>query len=131
MKLEDDHYCFACGSLNDSGLKLHFQLDKEKKTISTEFTPKKIYQGFKDIVHGGIIGLILDECTVNLPWKLGIHAVNAEYTIRLLKPSEVGKTLFFSAKIVSEKSRMLMIEGECKDKEGKRIAVSTSKCIKV
>ncbi|GAG82024.1 unnamed protein product, partial [marine sediment metagenome] len=29
------------------------------------------HQGFKDIVHGGLIGLILDEIMVNLPWKMG------------------------------------------------------------
>lgn len=131
MRLEDDHYCFVCGSLNKAGLKLEFQLDKENKTILTEFTPQKIYQGFKDIVHGGMIGLILDECMVNLVWKLGLHAVSAEYTVRLINPAAVGKRLIFSAKIVSEKPRIVMLEGECRDEDGKPIAASSSKCIMV
>ena len=131
MKLDDDHYCFACGPLNDSGLKLQFQLHKKEKSISTEFTPQKIHQGFKNIVHGGIIGLILDECMVNLAWKLGMHAVSAEYTIRLINPATVGRRLAFSAKIKSDNAKMLIMEGDCIDEKGKRIATSTSKCVKL
>lgn len=131
VRLEDDHYCFVCGSLNDAGLKLEFRLDKENKAISTEFIPRKIHQGFKDIVHGGIIGLILDECMGNLTWKLGIHALTAEYTVRLLKPAAIREKLAFSAKIISEKRKMLIIEGGCEDEEGRKIASSSSKCIKI
>ncbi len=131
MKLEDDHYCFACGALNNSGLKLKFDLNKKERGILTEFTPLKIHQGFKDIVHGGIIGLILDECMVNLAWKLGIHAVSAEYTVKLLKPAFIGGKLIFSAKIISENKKMLTVEGECSDKEGNIFARSSSKCVKI
>ncbi|MFC1666399.1 PaaI family thioesterase [Candidatus Omnitrophota bacterium] len=131
MRLEDDHHCFACGSLNNSGLKLKFHLDKEKKSIFTEFTPKKIHQGFKDIVHGGILGLILDECMVNLAWRLGMHAVSAEYTIKLINPAATGKKLTFSAQIISENTRMLAVSGKCVDEEGINIASSSSKCIKI
>lgn len=131
MKLEDDRYCFCCGSLNNSGLKLEFEVDEKNKSLSTEFTPQKIHQGFKDIVHGGMIGLILDECMVNLAWKLGIHAVSAEYTVKLVNPAFVGKKLFFSSKIKAEKKRLLEAEGECIDEEGKVIARSSSKCIKI
>lgn len=131
LKLEDDHYCFACGTSNNSGLKLKFSLDKINSAISTEFIPEKKYQGFKDILHGGIIGLILDECMVNLAWKLGKHAVSAEYTIRLLNPAKIGEKLIFSAKIISEKTKILIIEGSCKNEKGRQIAASSSKCVKV
>jgi acyl-coenzyme A thioesterase PaaI-like protein len=131
IKFEDDHHCFVCGSLNNSGLKLTFNLDKSNNRISTEFIPQKIYQGYKDIVHGGIIGLILDECMVTLALKLGHHAVSAEYTIRLFTPAKIGKKLIFSARLASEKGKLLMIEGECHDEDNTKIASSSSKCIKI
>lgn len=131
MRLEDDHYCFACGSLNDIGLKLKFNLDKQKRSITTEFIPQKMHQGFKNIVHGGIIGLILDECMVNLTWKLGIHAISAEYTVRLTKPASINKKLRFSAKMISEKGRLIIIEGLCRDEGAKNIATASSKCVKL
>ncbi|MBU1148367.1 MAG: PaaI family thioesterase [Candidatus Omnitrophica bacterium] len=131
MKLEDDRFCFVCGSLNDSGLKLSFKLDEKNKTISTEFVPQKIHQGYKDIVHGGLIGLVLDETMVNLPWKLGKPAVSAEYTVRLLNPAAIGKKLTFTSRIISEKGRLLMIEGKCLDEDDQKIATSSSKCMKI
>ncbi|MFA4991483.1 MAG: PaaI family thioesterase [Candidatus Omnitrophota bacterium] len=132
LRLEDDHYCFGCGSLNVSGLKLIFKVNKENKTLSSEFTPQKIYQGYKDMVHGGIIGLILDECMVNLVLKLGVPAVSAEYTVRLKRPAIVGKKLIFSAKIAEEtKSRLVIVESECRDEDGIVIASASSKCVKI
>jgi len=132
IKLEDDHFCFACGSLNNSGLKLNFILDEKNQTISTEFTPKKIHQGYKDIVHGGLIGLIMDECMVNLAWKLGMPAVSAEYNVRLYRPAMIGKTLKFTAKITSHSHRILIISAECLDKNTRqRIATSSAKCVRL
>lgn len=131
MKLQDDRFCFACGSLNKVGLKLIFKLDEKNKTISTEFIPQKIHQGYKDIVHGGLIGLILDECMVNLAWKLGMPAVSAEYTVRLFKPASIGKKLLFTARIISEKGKLLIVEGECLDEQSQKIASSGSKCLKI
>lgn len=131
MKLEDDQYCFGCGSQNNLGLKLKFDLDKKSRTIKTTFIPRKTHQGFKDIVHGGLIGLILDECMVNVVWLLDIHAVSAEYTVKLKMPAAIGKKLFISAEIISEKTRMLLVEGKCTDEEGKTIATASAKCVKI
>ena len=66
VQWEDDHMCFACGSENPAGLHLTFSAHGEKG-LRSEFTPQKIYQGYRDIVHGGFIGLLLDEIMVNVP----------------------------------------------------------------
>ncbi len=82
MKLEDNKKCFVCGSENKHGLGLKFVID-ENNIMQTEFVPLEQHQGFKGIMHGGLIGLILDEVVVNLAWKLGKNAVSAELNIRL------------------------------------------------
>ena len=69
--------CFACGSKNPIGLKLKFSLD-DNNVMRTQFTPQKVHQGYKNVVHGGIIALILDEVMVNLLWKLGRPVVSAQ-----------------------------------------------------
>jgi len=84
IKLEDDKNCFVCGNKNSYGLQLRFTIDKDN-AMHTEFMPQKHHQGFKDIVHGGLIGLILDEIMVNLAWKMGKNAVTAEFNVRLKK----------------------------------------------
>jgi uncharacterized protein (TIGR00369 family) len=60
LKLSDDHYCFACGERNPIGLRLRFDWDGE--VLRCSFTPRKEHQGYQDVIHGGIITTVLDEC---------------------------------------------------------------------
>ena len=78
--LQDDNYCFVCGQENPLGLRLRFSLDNGKATA--DFVPQKVHQGYKDIVHGGIITTILDEAMVKAALMQGMHAVSAEITVR-------------------------------------------------
>lgn len=127
MKLEDDKYCFACGEKNSHGLHLKFALDSN--ILSTEFIPQKHHQGFKNIVHGGIIGLVLDEVMVNLLWKLEIHAISAELSVRLKKPAKVGEKIFFKGWICKETDKIIYTEAEAKDEKGAVIATANAKCV--
>ena len=57
--LENDHYCFGCGTLNPIGLKLTFKWDGDK--YSALWTPQREHQGRAGRVHGGLLALVLDE----------------------------------------------------------------------
>ena len=130
MRWIDDHYCFACGSENPIGLKLTFKIADNK--IKTEYVPGKQFQGYAGVVHGGIIGLILDETMVNLPWKLyKTPVVSAEMTLRLKKPAKVGEKLIFTAEIEKEKGRFVFTKSTATLTDGTIIAEATAKCIKV
>ena len=76
LQLEDDGHCFACGKKNPGGLQLDFTSSNGK--TAAEFLPKKEHQGFKDLVHGGIIATILDEAMVKAVLSTGVQAVTAE-----------------------------------------------------
>lgn len=127
--LKDDNNCFVCGRNNKLGLKLDFNLNTNE-TISCEFIAKKEYQGFSGIVHGGLLGLIMDEAMVNLLWKLGIKAVTAEFVMRLQSPAYVGKKLTFNASIEKKAKRIFYTKSSCSC-DGALIAQATAKCIKV
>ena len=77
IKLEDDHMCYVCGQKNPQGLKLKFDRPR-KGHLTAEVVFAKHHQGFKNIVHGGMIAMVLDEMIVNLAWKEGIPAVTGE-----------------------------------------------------
>ena len=130
MNLEDDKNCFACGVENKHGLGLKFAMD-EANIMHTEFLPRKHHQGFKDIVHGGLIGLILDEIMVNLLWRLGKNAVSAEFNVRLKEMTKVGGKLLFKGWIDKEESRMIYTKAEARNEEGAVIAAASAKCVKV
>jgi len=126
--LADDRWCFACGTNNPAGLKLVFSLDGSK-VLRTSFTFRKEHQGYKDIVHGGFISLILDEVMLNLAWRLGIHAVTAELNIRFRKPVSVGDRVDFEGRITASNGRLLEAEAEARDAAGEIVAAATAKCV--
>jgi len=130
MKLEDNKECFVCGPENRYGLHLEFVIDKNN-IMQTEFVSLERHQGFKGIVHGGLIGLILDEIMVNLAWKLGKNAVTAELTIRLKRAAKVGEKLIFRGWIDKEDKKIIYTKAEAKDENGSIVAIATAKCIKV
>lgn len=130
MKLEDNKECFVCGPENRYGLHLEFVIDKNN-IMQTEFVPLEQHQGFKGIVHGGLIGLILDEIMLNLAWKLGKNAVTAELNIRLKRAAKVGEKLIFRGWIDKEDKKIIYAKSEAKDKNGLIVATATAKCIKV
>ncbi len=89
MKLEDDHRCFACGSENPAGLHLAFQAGG--RGVTALFTPGKEFQGYKDIVHGGIITTLLDEAMAHAAIRAGHMPVTAEIQIRFRSALHVGQ----------------------------------------
>ena len=101
----DDGYCFVCGPKNPIGLKLDFAFDG--KTIRTEYVPPKEHQGYKNIVHGGIVSTLLDEVMVKIAIELGKPAVTAQMDIRLKKAVKIGTKIILSAEITKETRKTL------------------------
>lgn len=131
LELADDQMCFGCGSRNNRGLKLQFELDTQNRRLKTCWIPAKEFQGYRDIVHGGMIGLVLDEMMVNLLWALKQPAVTAELKLRLSRPAKVGEALDCEAWIVSEEGRIVRTEGAVKNRAGEMVARATARCVKI
>lgn len=129
INLEDDGYCFACGPKNPIGLKLDFAFDGS--TIKTVCTPRKEHQGYKNIVHGGIISTLLDEVMVNLAIKMAIPAVTVQMNIRLKKALMVGKEIKVSAEITRDTKKILEAYAKAVTSDGTIIADATGKMMKV
>lgn len=128
VSLGDDRWCFACGENNPHGLKLRFTLD-ERKALHTSFTFRKEHQGYTEIVHGGFLGLILDEIMLNLAWRLGIRAVTAGLELRFKKVVRVGETVDFTGRLGERKNRLLNAHAEARDAGGNVVATASAKCI--
>lgn len=126
----DDHHCLVCGSENPIGLKLQFQV--VDGALRTHWVGDKRFQGYADVVHGGMISLILDETMVNLPWKRdGVAVVSAELTTRLLAPARIGERLSFIAEAGDTTKKVIMTQGRCLGEGGRLIAQATAKCVRV
>lgn len=129
MELDDDHMCFACGKDNEIGLHLDFKYE-DKKTIA-EWIPKKPYQGYKDIVHGGIIATVLDEAMTRLGFKLDLNTVTGHLEISFKKPAFVGKKYVIKAEITEEQDHKVYAAATLTDEEGTIISEGKGILVKV
>ena len=82
------HHCFACGSLNTSGMGL--VLHVEPRRCWTELTLEQRFEGWDGIAHGGILCTILDEV---MAWSLvgeDNWGLTARINVEFKKPVEIG-----------------------------------------
>lgn len=110
MILRDNKRCFVCGPLNEAGLRVDFAIDRQAKAIEATFVPPDIYQGFEQIVHGGILSALLDEAMAKLTFAIGIPAVTAEMTIKFKKAAAPGDQLIVTGRIIKETRRIIEAE---------------------
>jgi uncharacterized protein (TIGR00369 family) len=127
-KLEDDNYCFACGEKNRHGLHLRFSFNNG--TASAEFIPDKIHQGYKDIVHGGIISTLVDEAMVKAAIMQGISAVTAEITVRFRNPLMVGERAIVEAVITKINKRIIETSASLRKADDTLIAEGHAKLLR-
>lgn len=82
--------CFGCSSRNPIGLHLDFELADD--AVVTHWQPTSSYQGWDNILHGGIIATLLDEAA---SWAvqafLDTCGVTSSLNVKYLKPVAVDK----------------------------------------
>ena len=109
-EIESAPMCFACGTENPVGLRIHFKFDGN--ICSAEFTPSANHVGFQDTVHGGIIYTALDDVTANVLYQQGRKAHTARCEVRYRQIAAVGDPLKLKGWIESERRRLVILKGE-------------------
>ncbi len=128
-ELVADNYCFACGPANPKGLHLTFRFEGDEYVC--DFTPAPEYQGWDDIVHGGIVATVLDEVMTRILYETGINAMTAELTVRLKKPVPTGRPATARARVVGARKRLYRTEAELRLADGTVAATATGKFLVV
>ncbi len=60
IKQPNSRMCFICGLENPVGLHLHIY-ETASGEVETTYTAPEHFQGYPGVLHGGIVGAILDE----------------------------------------------------------------------
>lgn len=96
--------CFVCGSANPSGLGLHVHRDGTDAVAT--FRPAERFQGYPDRLHGGIIGLLVDEMLVyaGAPHDLWGMTAKVRYWLRKPIPLE-GVELVLRGRMIQQSGR--------------------------
>ncbi len=110
--------CFGCGPANLSGLHLRFEEDDERLYVTWDPEPR--FQGYINVLHGGIIATLLDEAGAWCVYvKGGTAGVTSSMTVRYLKPVRLGKgEVTVEAAITEKHERQALISALLRDSEG-------------
>jgi uncharacterized protein (TIGR00369 family) len=105
-----ENRCFACSVSNPIGLKLTFE--ESEKYLHATWTPSELYQGYHNLLHGGIISTLLDEIgawCVNV--KIGTAGVTSELKVKFLKPVWLNKgDILLKAEIIEKDKKSVQLK---------------------
>lgn len=75
---KDDYNCFGCSPENHSGLKMNFI--EEGDEIVSYWTPNRQFEGFHNVLHGGIQATLMDEIA---SWVVFVKLKTGGFTANL------------------------------------------------
>ena len=120
----EPHHCFACGTLNATGMGLVLHVERGRSWVELNMEPR--FQGWEGVAHGGILCTILDEV---MAWSL-IGEDNLGLTARLdvefKRPVVVGQALRAEGWITRSRRRIVDTAAHLLDAEsGTVLATAT------
>ncbi len=121
-------YCFVCGDKNKRGLNIRFYASGGK--AKAEYTPTKEFEGYKDILHGGIISTLLDEVMIQAIIVQGTLTFTTQIDIRFKKPARIGERLLLEGQITGDRGKIITTKGKAVKEDGTLVAESTGKFFK-
>lgn len=107
--------CFACGASHPSGLKLQFHVNGDGSVIA-EWTPSDIWEGYKGIIHGGIVSTVLDEAMSKAVAAAAQPALTCHLEVRLRRPVKPGESLVVRGWVVKKRKRYIRVEADLRDR---------------
>jgi len=119
--------CFVCGDENNCGLKVKFFEEQEK--AKAEFVADHRFEGYRNVLHGGIISALLDEVMIKIVLAKGILVVTAQMEVKFKRPVMVGERLFMEGKIKDQKGRIFLTQGKITNENGALVALGSAKYV--
>jgi acyl-coenzyme A thioesterase PaaI-like protein len=107
---KDGYNCFGCSPDNKLGLNLTFT--EEGDFIVSKWLPKPHFQGWQNVLHGGIQATLLDEIASWLVFiKLNTSGVTSRMDVKLKKPVYTNQgELILKAKLKEMNRNIAVIE---------------------
>jgi uncharacterized protein (TIGR00369 family) len=102
----EGYNCYGCSPDNSSGLQLSFVEDGDE--LVSYWIPKINFQGYHDILHGGIQATLMDEIASWVVYvKLDASGFTSNMNVRYLKPVFVTDTRLMLRAGIKEMRRNL------------------------
>ena len=110
--------CFGCAPHNRHGLGMVFFEDGD--LVGAEWDPEGHFQGYGDVLHGGIAATLMDEVA---GWavfvKLATAGLTMEMLVKYLQPAYVNRgILTITARVEERSAKAARIETRLCDNDG-------------
>jgi uncharacterized protein (TIGR00369 family) len=117
--------CFVCGDKNPIGLNVPFYVKDDR--VVAEYTAQRQFEGYKDILHGGILSSLLDEVMIRAVLAKGINCLTSEMRVRFKKMVKIGEKLHMEGWLVEDRGRILVAQGKIVNPNGEVVAEGEGK----
>jgi len=109
LGVDFQHWCFACGKLNPGGLRLEFDVSRDR--AEARYTALQRHQGYDGLLHGGVVTALLDEAMGWAIFHQGIWGVTAKISVTFRQPVPIGLDLRVVGEIGRDRGRLIETHG--------------------
>jgi acyl-coenzyme A thioesterase PaaI-like protein len=117
------HSCFACGTLNEHGLRLDLHLEHGRAWAELDLDRR--FEGWEGIAHGGIVATLLDEV---MAWSLvstDAWGVTARMALDFQAPVPIGAPLRAEGSLLESRRRLFRTAARLSTTDGVLLASAT------
>jgi uncharacterized protein (TIGR00369 family) len=125
----DDGFCIGCGPRSEIGLKMRFEVN-EDRSVESRLSLGAQFQGWRDVVHGGMVALLLDEAMAYAAGAHGVLGVTGDLKMRFRKPVRVGEPLIVRGNVRWQRRGVLGISASVNDAAGTLLASGEGSFVK-
>jgi uncharacterized protein (TIGR00369 family) len=129
QEIKKYNQCFVCGDKNEIGLNVKFYYQEGK--AQAEYLAGKNFEGYQDILHGGIITSLLDEVMIKSVIAKNISVLTVEINVKFKKPVFIGEKIYLTGEMTKEQGKIVFAKGEAKNQKGEIVALGEAKFFKV
>ncbi len=127
----EGHHCFACGTANPIGLNLTFY--RSGDVVCSDITLGKVYEGWENMAHGGIVSTLLDEV---MSWAImyskKVFLVTRNMKIKYIRPVLIGTPLTVTGQLTDDSEPpKIRAKAEIRDNKGRLYVRSTAEFVEV
>ena len=97
--------CLVCGDKNEIGMNLPFTYDGE--VAATEYTAESRFEGYKEVLHGGILTALLDEVMAKAIFGKKILVATVEIKVKFKKPVKTGQKIRLEGRYTGERGSLV------------------------
>jgi len=123
-----DNYCFVCGKNNPRGLHINVRYRPEEMAAETELALPREYQGWADVIHGGILSTLLDEMMAHAVWRFAGPGLTISMEVRFHTPLKPDEAIRVRGALITLNGNRRTAEAEIiRTGDGQKIASAKSR----